>query len=308
MDPKSSSDDLDPRALADALRAGRDSLSDPDFSALAAHLADHPEDEEWIARGSAFDARLAAAIEDVPAPVNLAARLLDALATAKAADGHPADVQPTGVQPSAVDFLPSTAAAAPGAAPCAGDEIRIAPAAEIGREASPRRTRRLWWATAAALLIACGVGFFALNSSAALTPAQAMEEARQCFGDVVARLAAREWQPLGTAPAELRFSSALDMRYANGWQSYDRFRQRGGVVYALEGPRGVPQGLLFVVREPRAIDFPTGPGKTQNTGGLWTTAWKQDSVLYALVVKGDRDQVESVRNFQRRIELTMHRQ
>jgi hypothetical protein len=206
------------------------------------------------------DEKLAAALHEVPVPEGLAERLLERLAA-----------EPT---------WQNTELIAGNAQPAIPHSSRL-----------PSRWSRRWLlagsgllAVAGALLLAVWVGAGRGNT---LSEAFVLDEAIRSFdmrADQVGHAMAER-----PAPADYPFSFAvLPVRGAR-WRPVagGGFLGHNGVAYDLPGPAG-SKAVLYVVATGTSEGFSTVPARHPfTTGGCCASAWRENGLLYVLVVQGD---------------------
>jgi len=263
----------DPRILEalEACRPGSDDLSDPAMELLAARMAGSPELDGLYERLQRLDKVLADAYQDVPVPEGLADRILARLRES------PRDL-PAGVN---LAERPS---------------IDLPQPASRAHEGGFRRLRRSWVvgagmavAIAAVLLIAALVGIHPQQQPGWEEVCNAaIERFNQDLlagGGKLAPAAQPDYPLSG-------FLSTQDLQVR--WRPIRDFFQYEGVAYDLIGPGGVT-ATLYVVDDDGKISVegapPTDP---YNSGDRSSAAWRENGLLYVLVVAG---QVKDYRRF-----------
>lgn len=296
-----------------SVRSGGDPSSDPDFTPLAEHLAEHPEDRELLDRELQFDANLASAMLEAPVPQGLEERLLARLKLAASApagsEAAPlaefASVEPAAAAPAGESF-PHPLAVAP---PPSADAPRPLPANESAptdQDAPPARRlhlRRWVAATVAGVLALIGVQWW-YEANRPVGWDEVLAEARSALPGAQAMGRPAAWQALATAPSEHPFGPWLDRRQVVGWLPSPAFLNRRAVVYWLADPGGKAQGFLFVSTARRTGPLPSAPGSFENSGGVWATGWRSGDSLYALAAVGERADLERAHYFLRPLQLT----
>lgn len=277
-----------------------DWLADDSSGELAREIERNPSLKQLMSRLQSLDARIAEALNDVPVPTGLVDRILarlnaeamphKAIAEVRACDKR------TGI---ASGELPATSgrpgpdlavAAMPGndndhAMP---SDLPVQPAVLVRRTWSSRRN----WLTAAAMAIAASIAFAAFwmrPGTADLSPDSIAGLARELFhaGDAEGELIGAVPPPAGY-PLSTQVVASGDAR----WQKLAGFLGRGGIVYKLH--RGQVRAALYVIK------LAGGPGKSKidtshlftaprpsSTEGLTTAVWREQALLYVLVVEGN---------------------
>ncbi len=254
----------------ESCRCGSDDLRDPQFSDLAARLAEDPELRVQFQRLQAVDGAIKAAFASVHVPAGLTDRVSRRLAEAAPAVASPS------VSASADSLV----------APAITPVHSPAPLRELAGRFSRRR-----------LL----VGFAALSAAAALmvavwiqthpsrheTPDSVLEEAMDFFG--------QDNQPFGPlalqAPPPAEYPISRDMRrdivhlQDVRWRHVEKFL--GGPAVAYDLPTLGGRATLYVVERdvPGLAAMP--PDSPMSTGGKSAAAWQAGNTLYVLVVEGD---------------------
>jgi hypothetical protein len=244
----------------DACRPGSDDIHLPELAGLAERLLVDPRLAEAFERVQRFDTRLAEALDDVPEPEGLQARLLAALAAARG-DERGAAGAPSVVQPAAA---------------------REESAAPKNVSTLPLPGRRSHWAwTVAAVAAGLLVGAWLAWPTSRLTAQTLPLAAQQWF--LAFDLTSAPWQD-GAAqgypfPArELAAPAArwAAVRTAEGYHlaAYDvSLPSAPAVLFVLRGgPRGLP------TRPPAAPQLATGAQSV--------AVWQAGGATYALVVQG----------------------
>jgi hypothetical protein len=247
----------------EACRPGSADLADPALSQLAAAMAVDPALEELHRRVERIDARLAAAFHDVPVPEGLAERLLRQLSAAQA-------LQADAVHEGREESRDGEEPAAPVVRPAA-----------LSRAAS--RVSRRWLVAAAVPLCAAAgllIAFFLNNQQVKYSADRVMEDAAALF--------CNEEHPEGrTEPWPNSFPFSRDVLWMPGttWRPVSGLLDSDAVAYDLRGPGGV-RATLYVIRcEADVADEPSRqPAPT--TGNCSAAAWKENGLVYVLVVKG----------------------
>jgi len=261
----------DPRILEalEACRPGSDDLSDPAMELLAARMAGSPELDGLYERLQRLDKVLADAYQDVPVPEGLADRILARLRESPMGEtlGTPLEEAPIDVPQPAPRLR-------------AGGRLR----------------RRTWMVgagilggVAAALLIAALVGIHPQQQPGWEEVCNAaIERFNQDLlagGGKLAPAAQPDYPLSG-------FLSTQDLQVR--WRPIRDFFQYEGVAYDLIGPGGVT-ATLYVVDDDGKISVegapPTDP---YNSGDRSSAAWRENGLLYVLVVAG---QVKDYRRF-----------
>jgi len=205
------------------------------------------------------DARLTAAMQDVPVPDGLAQRLLDSLA----AEGDSIKPRPV-----------------------------VAPeGATTGRGfvSHGSRFRRRWLVIGGGLLAAAAGLLLAVWLAAPAVEARfseqfVLDEAIRWF-DVAAQRPARLLSEKA-APAAYPVSQMVLCPGGTRWRPVDGFLGRGGVVYDLPGPAGVRAALYVVEQEADGLATLPAP-RPFTTAGHCAAAWQEGGLLYVLVVQGN---------------------
>jgi len=259
----------DPRILEalEACRPGSDDLSDPAMEALAAQMARSPDLDRLYERLQRLDKVLAEAYRDVPVPEGLAGRILARLR----------ESPPLGAAwGTSLEEPPAVDAPQPASGP---------------RAVGFRRLRRTWVVGAGALVaIAASLLIVVLlemrsppRPSLESVYQAAIEDFSQGFHEGGQRLAADDRTlanyPLGTL---LRKDLQVQSRQARKLLGY------GGVAYHMIGPGGVT-ATLYVLDDDGQISLAeVSPTDPYNSGGLSYAAWRENGLLYVLVVAGEK--------------------
>lgn len=238
----------------DACRPGSDDLSAAELADVAAQVAGDRTLGELYRKVQTLDGKVAAAIDDVPVPADLAIRLLKRLETA--------DVE-----------LPGTASMA-----------------SHLRETEPvvrRPSRRLWVAAsasaiAAALLVGAGVWLWG-RPSEPLTLDLVQHKLALEWHDQVVQSAS--WQST-TLPRDYPPSSRLRLA-PRGWLRLDCPQDRGAVAYDYTPAGSKNRATLFVLHASADGVPSTPPQQPFWTLGRSVAAWQEGETLYVLVVEGD---------------------
>jgi len=259
----------DPRILEalEACRPGSDDLSDPAMAMLAARMAGSPELDSLYERLQRLDKVLADAYQDVPVPEGLADRILARLRESPLSAALGSSLE----EPLPID-APQPASRSP-----AG---------------GLRRLRRTWMVgagvlvgLAASLLIAVLLGI--------RSPQQpgleqlyhaAIEDFNREFGKRGRQLAADDRFPANHPPSKFLPREDLQIQ----WRQVRELLQYEGVAYDLIAPGGI-DATLYVVDDDRAFSVGDAPPpEPYNSGERYAAAWRENGLLYVLVVAGEK--------------------
>ena len=264
------------RRIRDAIDACRpapageniDDLNQPEVEFLAAHLETHPEDRRRLEQVQQFDRHLRDQLAQVPVPTGFAGRLLKKLDQAatldKARSGHDAleeAVADDGMGHGAL--RPST------------------------REKQPLG-RKLWIGIAIAATIAIVIPLTNwLRPTPTLLKSDLYHAALAWFDQH------QGLPPVVIDQAKMKklysvFPLSDRVVGARGGAPLSNFLDRDGVVYSLTSPKGL-QAKLLVVKAGSALldsDIPIGrPSEVPyGTQGLSLLVWREDDLLYVLIV------------------------
>jgi hypothetical protein len=152
---------------------------------------------------------------------------------------------------------------------------------------------RLAGLLAAAAAIAVGVW---LHGGGSTNPSeqQVLDEAIRCF------MANAEPGAIGSktiSPTGYPWSQWIVQVAGTRCRALDGFLGRPGVAYDLPGLGGV-HAVLYVVCPCHPLEgYPTSPaGRPFTTAGCCASAWQENGLLYALVVKGETASYEAYLN------------
>jgi len=272
------------RDAIDACRPAREGediedLNQPEIEFLAAHLEAHPEDRHKLDRVQKFDRQIRAQLADISVPDDLAGRLLQEL-----------DQAAESTQPQMGGDAFDEAVADDG---LNGGDLRP----------STREKRTFGWNLWIGIAVAATIAVVATNWFRPVPPL--------LKNDV--HQATLDWfdQHKGVQPAKIDQES-MKARYqkfrlsdrvigATKGAPLNDFLGRGGVVYSLTSPRGL-KAKLFVVKIGPArpnSDIPIGrPGNTPyGTQGLSLLVWRENDLLYVLIVPDDPTNHEPYKQF-----------
>lgn len=243
----------------------------PELEFLAAHLKANPEDRQRLQRVQKFDRGIRAQMAEVPVPEGLAERLLAGLnqppnsANVPMA-GETFDEAVSQEQPSGVELRP------------------------VVHEKSVRGMK--WWiGIATAILVAVGL-------ASLLRPTPPLQKE-----DVYSEALAWAAQPAAMQPVPLEGEKLQKIikefppssLVSNAGQTkaapLNNFLGHKGVAYSLTSRGGANATLLVVKVGPKQpiANIPIGkPGPTPfNTAGQSLLVWREDDLLYVLVVPDD---------------------
>ena len=257
-----------------AEHAGSADLRDfdqPELEFLAAHLEAHPEDRQRLESVQKFDRQIRAQLADVPVPEGLADRLLAGLQQESGDQNAP-------LSSEAFDEAVS-------AEPVSQGVIRPAD------QEKPTRGLK-WWVG-----IAVAASIFVLLSSL-LQPSPPLN-----IDDV--HTAALNWANQQAAiqfaadnPEELQRltekfpQSSLVSARRTGANPLKNFLGRNGMAYSFTSQNGAQATLLVVQtgKDEAIADIPIGKPSNHpyNTAGLSLLVWRENELLYVLVVPDDQ--------------------
>ncbi len=204
-----------------------------------------------------FDDRVEQALFAVAPPASLENRLLDAVAAAALEQVDEMCVQ-RAEQPTSAHSTPD----------------------KQGRK-SLRRS--FCWATAAALLLACGLAWWNWRS-----PSESWTAARfvAVSDGWIAQLQPNAWKSLRTPPAEFPLPSGLAVRFTR-FQVAELDGRRVAAYRGRIGDRGA-EVFLFVLRPPGITDLPPSPPPRPQTAtsGWLVGSWRSDSLVYVMRLHG----------------------
>jgi hypothetical protein len=249
----------------DVCRAGSDDLADESMRELADALQNDPELRSLFQRVQSLDSRIAVALRQVAIPEGLSERILARLACqreASAAD-KPDLPRPTAADEEVVGSLPA-----------------VKRRRQIGR-------RALLAGLAAAAAVAAAV-LLSRPSAPHLTEESIATAARELFTQGEFR---GELVRVVSPPAGFPMSAAMLALPDARWHRLESFLGRTGVAYELR--RAGARAALYVVRfaaiagKPKIAlaNLPLAP-RPSSTGGLTTAVWREQGLLYVLVVEG----------------------
>lgn len=289
----------------DACRPGSDDLARPELARLRAALAEQPDLARLYDKSQRLDARLEDALQQVPVPADLQARLLARLAEERLHPASPpaeASAAVRSAERGGAELDLSEAVALPPDAMVTEGRVVVVrePAVETATSQAGRVTRRRWlamaMATAAALLVITWLAWPARQ----LTPERVLSLAQQYYHDDPA---IGSGTPLSVTPPPRQFPfSPRIVRHRPAWREIEGFLGRKGVAYDLRGPGDI-RATLYVVRvkgatpnSPEVLGgLPSAPRvQPASSGGFPTEAWQEDGLLYVLVVEGNQ---QDYRNF-----------
>ncbi len=236
----------------DACRPGSEDLQQPEMAEAAGELAHDPQLAELARQSAALDARIMAAMHDLPVPEDLSARLLARLAAQTK-------------EPQTVETA--------------------APAAEESVVERRRWVPTLRWAAVAALAAALLVGAslsFRQPAPPVLTPQNVQEFAQQQYE---ALQQDGKWQPIGSAPRQAYPLSGRVAARAWAWRSFRSPVDPDAVAYDLtmRGSKYQVTLLVMQTKVPGLTSLP--PKKPVWTQGRLISAWQQNGRLYVLVLE-----------------------
>jgi hypothetical protein len=250
----------------DLCRAGREDLEAPELRELAWQIEHDAKLRQIFAGLQRLDARIREALEEVPVPEGLSARIEAALA---------ADERDAAERATMVAFERGDVSAS-----------GTGKAAVRGRHSL---SRRVWLAGALAAAAATVAGLWWMRPSATAISGDsiAMAAREQFVADHEAGVLVDVASPPGGYPLSAQVRSLPEVR----WHAIKDFVGRSGVAYQLR--RGQQRASLYVVklgagpRTPRVemSRLRTAPRPT-STGGLTTAVWREGDLLYVLVVQG----------------------
>jgi len=248
------------RQAIDACRPGSQDARSAEFGSLTENLKSNPRLRSLFERTQSLDAKIVAALVDVPVPRDLSASILSRLS----ASAHESLVHVFPIE------QPPTEIAQP------AWRFRLRP------------SRRAGAAVAAALLVAAGLAFWG--------PGRPLDN-EQLLSFAAAHTAqlSSKWNRAEEAPAKLAVPRSVTAAVRR-WQPVDGFLGHSGVAYELVDAAG-SKATLYVVRM-KLPSLRTIPPSTPEspTGGGAVAAWRSDKLVYVLVVRGP-DAVRRYRNF-----------
>jgi hypothetical protein len=290
-------DDHELLKMIDCCRADKDGRPNSDDLAgealrpLADILADSPAARDLFARAKQTDARLRAAMVDVPVPYGLADRILQRLAAGSAAASDLV-VNDT-VSIVLLEDSSTDAATAPSERQFLGGALAPVPRGPRGAGRA-LWTRRYWLATGLATAAGIAVVVSWYGSPVHYTPESLLEAARQFDAS-----APREEGTLlaqSRPHSSFRASERIVTPPTTRWRTVDGFLGRTGVAYDLSMPRGA-SATLYVVQLGRLPNAPhidtarlrSSPSANPQpaSGGARMATWREEGRLYVLVVHGD---------------------
>jgi hypothetical protein len=260
----------------DACRPDSEDFRDADLAPLAEELAADPACRRLYERVQQLDAAIGAAMEDVPLPAGLQARLLARLAEAQAAE--PAE--------ALVD----------------GD---VSVAGEATQQPPAVITRRTWLWTAASVAVAASIAVVALvgrglwPGQVDLTPAMIQEGAIAFYGQEQPE----PGRDLHKFPAKYPLSRSITRTAQPTWRHLENFLGRPGLSgVAFDLLLSGTEATLYVVPG-RTLALPTAPPDQPiaTTAGRSAAAWREGDLIYVLVVDGN---ASAYQRFVRRTTIT----
>lgn len=277
------------RHIRDAIDACRpvplgapvEDLNQPELEFLADLFAVNPQDRERLARSQKFDRRIQSQLSEVPVPEGLASRILGALDQGT----------DTNVAASSRDALNEALADRSSA----GGEVR--PAVSI------QPTSSLKWLVGGA--IAAAIAFLVVSMLQTPQPllvddvhSAAQAWAKQQNGVKTIPVEGPELQELIT---NYPLSQLISGAVRTSASKLSNFLERQGAVYTLTAPDN-SRAELLVVRlesEEEQTDIPIGRPKKNpfNTQGLSMLAWREEGLLYVLVVPDGEVNRDPVQQF-----------
>jgi hypothetical protein len=256
-------------------RPGSADMSDPALGFLVDAIASDPQLEELLDRLQETDARLSAAMRDVPVPEGLADRLLQGLVSESRSAASP---------------LHSTASMESDAHVLAGVLHQKQP---ILSQSRPRLISRRWLllgmgslAAAAALFIAFVLG---LPKSPVYSVSMVCEQAIKHFNKESADpTISSQLRSMETAPEDYPIGQYLITAPGTRWRTVQDFLDREGVAYDLPEAGG-SRATLYVLHCP-VEGLPAAPPEVHqlDTGNCYTLAWQDQGrqLVYVLVYTG----------------------
>ena len=247
----------------ESCRPGSDDLRQLDLSDVARRVEFDAEARACFERTQQWDAKVAAAMQRVEAPVGLAARLLTALA-----GGEPSAIEPAATSRLVEALKPVNVATA--------FETQVQ---RTGDPAPTRWSRRQWIGTlatvAAALVLSLVLNSVLRNSES--EPLENMAGAWQ-------KSLGPEWRDMRQAPRGFALPNGL-VGTPTGWQWIDKQMQVQGVAYQLTDAQGAT-ATLYVVRLDRP-DEPTTPPRHPQSTSVWAVGYWQVGKNVCVLVTRD---------------------
>lgn len=251
----------------ESCRPGSDDLRQLDLGEVAENVQRDAEVRACFERTQLWDAKVAAAMQQVEAPAGLAARLLTALASS---------------EPAGSTRLPGVAKALQSHAASDAEVAVQLPSERQNSEAPPARwSRRQWMGTFTTVAAALALSLV-LNSVLRTGEDEPLEN----FAGAWQKALGPDWRDMQQAPGGFKLPPHGLVGTPTGWQWIDSQMQVQGVAYQLKNAQGAT-ATLYVVHLDRPDD-PTDPPQHPQSTSVWAVGyWRKGKNVYVLVTRDE---------------------